>query len=38
MGPYNVYIVDSIASESLDSKSAGCQAVTIGEIESFKDR
>ena len=29
------FIVDSIAPESLDSKSAGCRAVTLGEIELF---
>ena len=27
------FIIDSIAPESLDSKSAGCKAVTFGEIE-----
>ena len=29
------FIVDSIAPESPDSKSAGCKAVTFGEIELF---
>ena len=29
------FIVDSIAPESPNSKSAGCKAVTLGEIELF---
>ena len=29
------FIVGSVAPESLDSKSAGCEAVTLGEIELF---
>ena len=29
------FIVDSIAPESPDSKSAGCKAVILGEIELF---
>ena len=45
LGPRGVYlalasiqcfIVVSIAPESPDSKSAGCKAVTLGEIELFK--
>ena len=30
-----LYIAISIAPESTDSKSAGCQAATLGEIELF---
>ena len=39
LGSIQCFIVDSIAPESLDSKSAGCQAVTLGEIEllTFKE-
>ena len=29
------FFIDSIAPESPDSKSAGCKAVTFGEIELF---
>ena len=35
LAPIQCFIVDSKAPESPDSKSAGYQAVTLGEIELF---
>ena len=35
LGSIQCFIVVSIAPESPDSKSAGCEAVTLGEIELF---
>ena len=34
-GPYNVLVLLTIAPESPDYKSAGCQAVTLGKLKDI---
>ena len=36
LGSIKCFIIDPIAPESVDFKSAGCEAVTLGDIELFK--